>query len=74
ACLTHLSKLVFGSPLDSIHVNRKIEGLLEENKAVVNYFQEQLNESILVMANKLNHIQQAFLTFLSKDELINWAL
>ena len=65
---------LFGMPLDSKYVNRKIEGLLQENKAVINYFQEQLNDSLLIMANKLNHIQQAFLTFLSDEELIKWAL
>lgn len=65
---------LFGMPLDSNHVNRKIEGLLQENKAVVNYFQEQLNDSLLTMAHRLNHIQQAFLTFLSDEELIEWAL
>lgn len=65
---------LYGMPLDSNHVNRKIEGLLQENKAVVNYFQEQLNDSLLTMAHRLNHIQQAFLTFLSDEELIEWAL
>ena len=65
---------LYGMPLDSKHVNRKIEGLLQENKAVVNYFQEQLNESLLMMVHRLNHIQQAFLTFLSDEELREWAL
>lgn len=64
----------YDMPLDSNNVYRKIEGLLQENKAVVNYFQEQLNESLLSMAHELNRVQQAFLTLISEEELIEWAL
>ena len=64
----------YDMPLDSNNVCRKIEGLLQENKAVVNYFQEQLNESLLFMAHELNRVQQAFLTLISEEELLEWSL